>query len=232
MWVFSTPDVAPPMRPFSFPHLLDRGYSHIRRVFDVESTLPSALENALDVPHTAFLHGGLFRTEGRRTEIEVRIRRAADRVEAEFIGEPRPLGFLGSLLSPRGGVVTHFDRFLLPSIAQVEYRLGRSHLVITTAMTPITDRTTRLHAVASFKLRVPSAIVKLLVAPIAARIVRQDVSILASQSRTIRRFGEEKFSSTEIDVLGPHIRHLLEQSQLGRGVGSRVVFEHTVHMRV
>ena len=40
------------------------------------------------------------------------------------MGEPRPPGIVGRILSPSGGLVTHFDRFILPSIAQVEYRIG------------------------------------------------------------------------------------------------------------
>ena len=76
------------------------------------------------MPHTLFLHGGLFRTAERRNDIEVIVRRREDGVEAEFVGEPRPSGIVGRLLAPGGGVVEHVDRFILPSVAQVEYRLG------------------------------------------------------------------------------------------------------------
>ena len=42
---------------------------------------------------------------------------------------------MGRILSPSGGIVTHFDRFLLPCIAQVEYQLGEeNHILISTAM--------------------------------------------------------------------------------------------------
>ena len=56
-------------------------------------------ENALDVPHTAFLHRGLFRSDGTRRPIDVVIRRWHDRVEAQYIGEERPKGIVGWLLA-------------------------------------------------------------------------------------------------------------------------------------
>src|SRR5206468_4349675 len=99
--------------------------------------LLATAENILDVPHTAFLHRGLFRG-GSAHRITAVVRRRTDRVEVEYVGEPRPGGLLGRILAPRGGTVTHFDRFILPSVAQVEYRLGeRSHLVITNVLTPV-----------------------------------------------------------------------------------------------
>src|SRR5512133_3464061 len=58
VWVSSTPGEpqAPPPR---FPLLDDRRYTTVRRDVEVRGTLFAALENTLDVPHTAFLHGGL-----------------------------------------------------------------------------------------------------------------------------------------------------------------------------
>ena len=88
------------------------------------ATLHATIENALDVPHTAFLHRGLFRG-GKRSEIRATVRRSADRVEVQYDGEPRPSGVAGRVLSPGGGTVEHWDRFILPSVAQVEYRLGQ-----------------------------------------------------------------------------------------------------------
>ena len=37
----------------------------------------------------------------------------SDRVEAEYLGEPRPEGLAARILSPSGGTVVHFDRFFL-----------------------------------------------------------------------------------------------------------------------
>jgi hypothetical protein len=187
----------------------------VRNELTVRASLYRALENVLDVPHTAYLHGGLFRTPGASREIEVVVRRWADRCEAEYLGEPRPGGVFGRLLAPRGGVVQHFDRFFLPCVAEVEYRLGeRSHLVATTAATPVDDEHTRLFSAVTFRLPVPGAAVAFVLAPIARRILRQDARMLALQSETIARFGGERFATTDADVLGPQIARLLRHGPL------------------
>jgi phenylpropionate dioxygenase-like ring-hydroxylating dioxygenase large terminal subunit len=234
VWVHSAPGVAPGAPPPRFPHLDDPRYTTVRRELEVRSTLYRALENVLDVPHTAFLHRGLFRTSGAR-EIEVVVRRFVDRCEAEFIGEPRPPGLVGRLLAPGGGVVSHVDRFLLPSIAQVEYRLGEaSHVVATTAMTPIDDARTMLFAVVTFRLPVPGWLVRPVLTPVATRILRQDAWMLSLQTDNIGRFGGERFAHTEVDVLGPQIQRLLREAERGEAAsaGERPAHEHRLWMRL
>jgi len=237
VWVFGRSGVDPGSAPFRFPHLGDPGYTTVRSELEVRSTLFRAVENVLDVPHTAFLHGGLFRTRATRGDVEVVVRRFADRCEAEYLGEPRPEGLAGRMLAPAGGVVTHVDRFLLPSVAQVEYRLGeRSHVVVTTALTPVDDVRTRLFSAATFRLPVPGWLVRPVLGPVAARILRQDARMLALQTDVVQRFGGERFATTELDVLGPQIRRLLAQAERARAPASpsrdAPEHEHRVRMRL
>lgn len=216
IWVWSAPDVAPHTPPYRLPHLDDDRYSTVRRTFRVNATVHATVENALDVPHTAFLHGGLFRTAKKENDIEVIVRRFADRVEAQYVGEPRPKGIAGRILAPKGGVVEHFDRFLLPSIAQVEYRMGdRSHIVVTSVLTPVQDFETVLYAVISFRLPIPHWLVRPLLVPVGEHIFKQDAEILKMQTDAVQRFGGEQFASTEIDVLGAQVLRLLLQAQRG-----------------
>jgi phenylpropionate dioxygenase-like ring-hydroxylating dioxygenase large terminal subunit len=215
VWVYATAGENPETEPYRLP-APGSGYTEVRRTVEVESTLHAALENALDVPHTAFLHKGLFRGAGRTHRIRVSVTRRSNEVVAEYIGEPRPEGLAGKILSPSGGVVTHFDRFILPSIAQVEYRLGsENHFLITTVCTPVEDFLTRMHASIVFRTRFPGWLVKLLLQPLALRIFRQDAGMLKRQSAAVRRFGGEHYASTEVDVLGLQIRQLLKRAESG-----------------
>ena len=215
VWVRPDGDAGTDGPPFRFPHVDEAGYTTVRRSLSVDAGLHAALENTLDVPHTAFLHGGLFRGGRPPVDIEVVVRHTADGVEAEYVGEPRPPGLAGRILAPEGGVVTHVDRFMLPSIAQVEYRLGENHLVTTTAFTPGEEGVTDLHAAVTFRLRLPPALVRAVVTPVANRIFAQDKAILRAQSDNVRRFGGEQYASTELDVLGQHILRLLRRAQRG-----------------
>lgn len=216
VWVWGESGVEPVGEPPGIAIPTGGDYATIIRRLDFPGTLHATAENALDVPHTAFLHRGLFRGSGKRNRIRAVVRRGADRVEAEYIGEPRPEGVVGRLLAPNGGVVEHWDRFVLPSIAQVEYRLGdENHMLVTSLCTPLDDFTTRMFAVVAFRLRLPTAIVRPLVTPLAMHILRQDAAVLRAQSDSVRRFGGEQFVSTEIDLLGPHIWRLLRDAEAG-----------------
>lgn len=231
VWVYPDRDSEPPPEPFRFPCVDDPAYDTVRRTFSVAGTLHAAVENALDVPHTAFLHGGLFRGGREPVEIDVVVRPGDDRVEAEYIGEPRPPGLAGRLLAPGGGVVVHVDRFILPSVAQVEYRLEDNHLLVTSAWTPVTETETRVHAAVTFSLRVPHRLIQALFPPIASLIFAQDARILRHQAGNIARFEGEHFASTELDVLGQHILRMLRRAERGEG-GTDKIPEQRIRMRV
>ncbi|MGI8777884.1 MAG: Rieske 2Fe-2S domain-containing protein [Acidimicrobiales bacterium] len=231
VWVFPAGDEPPGTPPPRFPFADAPGYVTVRRSLRVTATLHAALENTLDVPHTAFLHRGFFRGGRPPAEIEVVIRHGPGGVEAEYLGEPRPPGIIGKVLAPAGGVVTHVDRFFLPSIAQVEYRLGRHHLMVTTAFTPELDVKTRLYTAVAFRGALPASVARTVLTPIANRIFAQDDMILAAQADNIGRFGDEHFASTELDVLGSHIWKLLRQAESGT-TAPAIEREHRITMRV
>jgi phenylpropionate dioxygenase-like ring-hydroxylating dioxygenase large terminal subunit len=212
IWAYGLPGEAPASEPFRFPFTDDRRYTRIPETLVAEGSVRDVAENALDVPHTAFLHGGLFRTKKARNDIEVVVRRSRHLVEAEYIGEPRPSGVIGRLLAPKGGEVVHFDRFMAPSIAQVEYRLGEhSHLVATTALTPLGPAKTLIAAEVSFRLpaKIPGAALVPVLKPIAMQILGQDLRMLKIITEHVARFGGPRYASTELDVLGPHIEAIL-----------------------
>ena len=222
VWVYPELDAEPEGEPFALPPV-GRAYARVVREVSVDGSLHATIENALDVPHTAFLHRGLFRG-GKQNEIRATVRRFAERVEVQYDGEPRPTGVAGRVLSPGGGTVEHWDRFILPSIAQVEYRLGQDvHFRVTSYCTPESDFRTLMWAVVEFRTRFPARAVARLLEPFALRIFGQDARILRAQAENIRRFGGEQYTSTELDFLGPHIWRLLKQAEAGERGGDTVV---------
>ena len=217
VWVYATPDVEPGTEPYRLPAIDEPGYKTVRRVVEAAATLHATIENALDVPHTAFLHRGLFRGTGKTNTITAQVTRDEHSVTTQYIGEPRPEGMVGRILSPSGGVVTHYDRFILPSIAQVEYALGtENHILVTSICTPIEDFVTRMYAVVTFRTRLPGWLVKTFLNPVAMKIFRQDAAMLKIQTESIRRFGGEHYTSTEIDLMGPQIWRLLRRAEQGK----------------
>lgn len=216
IWTWATPGDTPLSEPPSFAPLGD-AYTEVRRRVSAPASLHQVAENALDVPHTAFLHRGLFRSDEGRQEVEVIVRSERDRVEAQYIGEERPEGLVGRFLAPGGGEVEHFDRFILPATMQVEYRLGaHNHILIQAVGAPRRADLTELFAQVSFRTRLPDRLLSTVVLPFALRIFNQDVDVLRSQKRNVERFGGEAFQSTELDVLGGRMLRLMRAMQQGK----------------
>jgi phenylpropionate dioxygenase-like ring-hydroxylating dioxygenase large terminal subunit len=236
VWVYSMANAEPVREPYRLPYLDTPGYTTVRRTFRVEATLHAVVENTLDVPHTAYLHGGLFRTSKRSNPIEVVVRTRPDMVEAEYVGEPRPSGLVGRLLAPGGGVVTHFDRFIMPTIAQVEYRLGEgSQLLATSILTPVGDFDTVVHAVVTYRLPVPGWLARPFITPVAEHIFRQDARVLALQTKALQTAGGEQYANSELDVIGPAALRMLRRAAQGaapeQGEAGGAVEERRITMR-
>ena len=235
VWVWMNPESEPSCRPHHFEHVDDTSYRSFVVDYRVNATLHATFENMLDVPHTAFLHRGLFRG-GERNRITAVVRRSAGGVEAQYVGEPRPTGLAARILGLGEGAddeLVHFDRFLLPSISQVEYRLGNSHFVATSALTPESDFVTRFSALLTYRLPLPGFLLRALFEPVARRILGQDAHVLARQTDTVRRFGGERYASTSVDVLGPEIWRLLKRAADGEPPDASVgASEHRVDLLV
>jgi len=215
--VYGRADHTPDHKPYVFKLLNDSRYTAVTERAVAKAGMFAVAENALDVPHTAFLHRGLFRNNDQeKRPLDVVVRRTRDRVEAEYIGETRPKGIAGRLLAPTGGAVHHVDRFIMPSIVEVEYRLGTaSHFLVASALTPVTEQLTELWAVVAFCLPLPGRVVKTALRPIAKMIFQQDARMLKQQANNIQRFGGEQFLSSPIDVMAPHMLRLLRDAERG-----------------
>ena len=215
VFAWGAPGGTPEGEPFPAPAREASGFTRLDHEMLLEAGLHAALENILDVPHTAHLHGGLFRSSGRSREITAVVRSLPGGVEAEYLGEPRPTGLAGRLLAPGGGTVEHRDRFLLPSVAQVEYSIGpRMRLVSTSWLLPEAPERTRLFARIVYRTALPGPLLLPFIGPVAWWILRQDAAMLKRVTRTERVFGGPRHSSTELDLLGAEVARLL---RAGRG---------------
>ncbi len=212
VWAWGEADAEPDRRPFALPALEGRGAGEVILRCDLECTLHASLENALDVPHTAFLHRGIFRGGKPRPITAVR-RPVADGVEVQYLGEPAGMGPI-RLREDTGRTFDHWDRFFLPSIAQIEYAVeGWFRIVNTIVHLPMSPFRTRAWFVVRFQSRLPAAVVRPVVWQRGRQILRQDARALAHQTQRIRSLGGEHFASSELDLFGNAIRHLLRHAE-------------------
>jgi phenylpropionate dioxygenase-like ring-hydroxylating dioxygenase large terminal subunit len=214
VWVYASADAEPARSLASLVTEPPEGrYVHVLRELQVEAPLLPTLENALDVPHTAFLHRGLFRG-AQPHRITATVTRYPDRVVTEYTGEPRPTGLIAKLLSPSGGLVEHSDRFILPSVAEVEYKIGtENHFLVTAYCTPVDEQRTQMFARVAYRTRALGWLIRPLLEAAAMRIFRQDAAMLKLQSDNQHQFGGEHYLNTELDLMGPHIRRLLKEAE-------------------
>ena len=229
VWVFAEAGVTPPMPPPRFALLHTAGYVSITGEAAVEAALPDAAENFLDGTHTHFVHSGLIRSEGQRKEVSAIVRRSADAVEAEYPDEGQQSGLISRLFG--AGVDDVFGRFRLPSVAELEYRArGEVKLLITLCFTPETDARQRLFAVVSGQApRLLGGVAALAIRLLFRQALRQDARIMALQAANLRRFGGPRYVYTELDLLGPHILHLLKH---GPGPVAESAREKRIRMRM
>lgn len=210
VWAYAGVGEAPATEPRRFDHLNQKGYARFVGEAVINAALPDALENFLDGTHTHFVHAGLIRAEDKRKETTAIVRRRRDGVEAEYLDEGQQSGLIAKLFG--AGIDDVFGRFILPSVAQLEYcARGQTKMLITLCFTPQEEYSHRLFAVVAGQappwarwLAVP--VIKLLF----WQALRQDQAILELQTRNLRAFGGPQYVYTELDVLGAHILRLLK----------------------
>jgi phenylpropionate dioxygenase-like ring-hydroxylating dioxygenase large terminal subunit len=224
VWVWMPDDSRPIPAggPPEFPHLGETGWRHfiMERVFEAEPF--HCVENFLDVPHTAHVHRGLFRGEKSR-EIELEIRSGRDWIEAEFIGEQRMDSWIGRMLVPRDSRIRHVDRFQLPYVTRVDYRMSeKRQYVVMSQCTPEVSGRTRVFTYLGFRFEPLGGLIKLVFQPFAGVILDQDVTILRQQTEDLARTGAPGFLYHETDAIARGIRDLLEGESLeGRPVETK-----------
>jgi phenylpropionate dioxygenase-like ring-hydroxylating dioxygenase large terminal subunit len=213
VWFWSEPDEEPTTEPFEMPDL-GPGSRQVVLRYDVETTMHAAIENTLDVPHTAFLHRGLLRGAAPN-EIRAVRRAIPDGVEVQYFGEPFGIGFF----RPRTETeLLHFDRFVLPCVAQVEYRAGPwLQLVNTVLHLPLAETRTRLWFVLrANRQRLPRRLVETAIRLQGPHVAKQDLRVLERQTANVRRFGGERYASTDLDLFGSAVWRLLRAAEKGQ----------------
>jgi len=177
------------------------------------ASLANGAENFLDQAHTHYVHRGLIRTPGRRKRVTMALRPLPAGIEIEYPDEGNQAGLISRLFEPRRTV--NYGRFLLPGIAQAEFRSERGVTLIATLLfTPAESSGPAGPQTVFIHLAYPRAsMLYRLTAPalraVFRRIVRQDLVILRQQANAIHIFGEERFVSTRLDAVGAHIRQIL-----------------------
>jgi phenylpropionate dioxygenase-like ring-hydroxylating dioxygenase large terminal subunit len=186
--------------PFSMPYYGAPGWATVRVINRFANTVTNCVENFIDIPHTAFVHPRIFRTE-RQQSLMMTVDRRDGGVWVEYQQETTNLGWFRYFLNPQGQTIKHTDRFQMPNITSVEYLLGHDrHLFITSQSIPETDTVTLVYTDVTYNYGLWNLWARPLVWWTAQRIIRQDIQILGIQAETIAKYGQH-FAHTPADII-------------------------------
>lgn len=202
-------------QPFVMPHWQASGWETVRVVNRFNNTVTNCVENFIDIPHTAFVHPGVFR-RSRQQQLEMTVTRQQGCVTATYCNESTNLGWFSRFLNPGGYSIRHVDRFFMPNITCVEYDLGpRRKLWITSQSVPETEHSTLVYTDVTFHYGLWSKVVRPLVRWTAQHIIQQDVAALAAQQAVIEKYGQ-RFSNTPADTIHEFVESIRQQLEAGK----------------
>lgn len=213
LWVWLGSE-SPRGGPPRFPRSGEAGWKTFFMHTRFEASVEDCLENFLDVPHTIFVHRGLFRG-GSLEPTRARISWGPDGASAEFLNEKPLAGFGPRLVFPRGTRMRHVDRFILPSITRVDYEFGDdSAFTITSQCTQRGEFEVDVTTAITWRLPREIPFLGSFLRWYCRRVIRQDVEVLAFQGEQSRRFGRTQLH-TDADLLGRHIARLRRRAAEG-----------------
>ena len=210
------------IRPWRMHHYGERGWRRIRLRNRFANTITNCVENFIDVPHTAFVHTGIFRSpKGER--IVAAVTRADGAVHVSYRNERANLGTWRWFLNPRGAEIRHTDSFWVPNVTCVSYEIGARTFIITSQSVPTEagdGGDTLVYTDLTYNFGLFNDLARPLVRWYGQRVIDQDVTILAAQMKNIRRYGAD-FCDTPPDVIHRYVESL--RKAIARGEDPRAL---------
>lgn len=217
-------DAPADLEPFRMPHFDDPDWRHIRLVNTFANSVTNCVENFIDIPHTVFVHPGIFRTT-RGQRIRAEVTRRAGSVDVHYRGETSNLGWFRRFLNPHDTPIAHRDSFHAPNVTEVAYTFGpRRRLFIISQSVPEADMQTRVYTTLSYDFGVFSrfrpfdSITKRVLRFQGQAVIDQDLVALADQGRVLTKYGVD-FQNTSADAIHVLVESL--QDAIARGEDPR-----------
>ncbi|KFB73434.1 MAG: Toluene-4-sulfonate monooxygenase system iron-sulfur subunit TsaM1 [Candidatus Accumulibacter phosphatis] len=219
-------DAAAGIVPFPMPHYGEAGWLTLRLQNRFANSVANCVENFIDVPHTAFVHQGIFRsTRGQRLAATVRRSNAA--VHVDYRNESDNLGSYRWFLNPRGHAIRHTDSFHAPNVTSVVYEIGARVFIITSQAVPVDDRETLVYTDLTYRFGAWNRLVAPFLRRHGQRIIDQDIEILARQGENIGRYGAQ-FRDTPADLIHRLVDSLRDAIARGEDPRALPAVEHEI----
>jgi phenylpropionate dioxygenase-like ring-hydroxylating dioxygenase large terminal subunit len=203
------------LKPFPMPSYRKTGYTTIRLQNLFKNNVTNCAENFVDIPHTTFVHPGIFR-DAKHEKFGAKIERSGMSVKVTYRNEKKNLGWFSWFLNPSGQEIGHTDEFFVPNITTVNYYFGRkNHFIITSQSVPVNDEETLVYTDLTYNYGIWTHLSRPLVRWQGQTIIDQDVEILGNQMKTIKKYGAH-FQNSPADLIHTWIESLQNEVTEGR----------------
>ncbi len=200
--------------PFKMPYYGEPGWETVRVINRFHNNVTNCAENFIDIPHTASVHPGVFRTP-RKQKLEMTVERRNGSVLVNYRNETTNLGWYTRFLNPKGDEIKHTDSFYMPNITSVEYNMGADRrFFITSQSIPETENSTLVYTDVTFNYGILNKIARPFVHWTAQHIINQDVEIMGIQQEVIEKYGTH-FSNTPADTIHVFVESIINKIEAG-----------------
>ncbi|BBP56435.1 (Fe-S)-binding protein [Pseudomonas sp. St316] len=234
IWVYTGKDDPQAKAVFRLPGYDDKRWQSYFMINTFEADVGSLVQNFMDVPHTVFVHEGIFRSSTGRT-MEATLACKAQSIEVTYHDDGDKIGFMNWLSNPDGEPLVHTDRFFAPNVTRCDYQWGeRSAFLIISQITPIDSRQSRVYTYIAYRFRFPRWVLGLLrpfLHLYTCIVIRQDVKIIRAHRQGLDNAADFKPSNVQADAVHIGIDQLLAAVTRGEDLSpaqrreSRIRFE-------
>ena len=224
-WMGQNSPSSPPRDLESFPRDADWCFTRARRIFPY--ALDDVIENFMDFAHTPVVHPGLIRGISAAKERGVTIETSELSVRAVHDPVDEKVGFLSSLIVPRGKLVQHADTFTIPGKVKVEYWFGDDapKFFAFLGMTPITEKETLILLTLGTRFGWLNPLIALALPRLIRKVLDQDDRILAQQRANLDLIANRSARSLSTDAVDVTVRalrsHIRDSSRTRPKPGTR-----------
>lgn len=202
------------LKPFNIPCYQQNGWEHIRLLNRFNNNVTNCAENFVDIPHTAYVHDRIFRSE--KTEVvTASVSRGGGKVHVVYRGEKSNTGIYGWFLNPRKEGIYHTDTFLMPNVTCVEYGFGKKRFFITSQSVPVSEEETLVYTDLTYNYGVWNKIARPFIKKYAQKIIDQDIDVLEDQMVNIKHYGN-RFMNTDADIIHVFIESIRSSLDAGQ----------------
>ncbi len=216
-YIYVCLDDNPQMNPFSMPSFRKPQYKSIRLVNHFNNTLANCVENFIDIPHTAYVHKGIFRNK-QNEKIKAKVKRENGHIQIDYENEKNNLGSFSYLLNPKKQPIFHQDNFYAPNITHVIYKLeGKWEYIITSQSIPVTAEKTIVYTELAYDFGIWNylPLTKWIIRRQGQKVINQDINILNDQMEVIKKYGQQ-FAHTSADLIHSYTSEIIDALMNGQ----------------